>query len=281
MYEPYTLPIHFDNFQGKHEISSDTLLVFVEAYKEIAEIYGISLDVQISVPHEGGWKTNLIFGITFIGFSPFVALLTGETADDWAKKGHVYAVQKINEFIIEQAKNLPDEFPKECIKQKNKMYEQFQKDSCVDTFHLGNFPPIPRGDFYLYIRELPEDEYVYLGEAYITVHSPAWKGRRSWNGKIDIIDDSASSFAFDKDLTGKFWEMVKLDSLPLHTTDVMKVQLVKRPTNKVKYLVIRVLSYNEQEVDALLNEADIHKITTLEQKHEKVADNKNQGDFFN
>ena len=119
MFEPYALQIHFDNFQGKHEINSDTLIVFVEAYKEIAEIYGISLDIQISVPQEGGWLANLFIGITFVGgLSPFVPLLTGETADDWAKKGYVYAVQKINEFIIEQAKNLPDEFPKECIKQK-------------------------------------------------------------------------------------------------------------------------------------------------------------------
>ena len=263
MFEPYALPIHFDNFQGKHEINSDTLVVFIVAYKEIAEIYGISLDIQISVPEEGGWKTNLVFGVTFIGLSPFVALLTGETADDWAKKGHVYVVQKINEFITEQSQNLPEEFPKECIKQKNKMYEQFQKDTCVDTFHLANFPPIPRADFYLYIKDIQEDEYVYLGEANITVHSPDWKGKRSWKGKIDIVDENASSFAFDKDLTGKFWEMVKLDDLPLHTTDVMKVQLVKRPTYKVKYLVIRVVSYNEQEVDTLIDDSDIRKIATL------------------
>ena len=281
MFEPYVLPIHFDNFQGKHEINADTLIIFVEAYIEIAEIYGISLDIQISVPQEGGWKTNLVFGVTFIGLSPFVALLTGETADDWTKKGHVYAVQKINEFITEQSRNLPDVFPKECIKQKNKMYEQFQKDNCVDTFHLADFAPIPKSHFYLYIKDVQDDEYLYLGEADITVHSPDWKGKRSWKGKIDTIDESASSFAFDKELTGKFWEMVKLDNLPLHTTDVMKVQLVKRPTYKVKYLVIRVLSYNEQDVDTQLNEAEIHKITTVEQIHEKVTDNINQGDLFN
>lgn len=279
MFEPCALPIHFDNFQGKHEISSDTLVVFISAYKEIAEIYGISLDIQISVPEEGGWKANLVFGVTFIGLSPFVALLTGETADDWAKKGHVYVVQKINEFITEQSQNLPEEFPKECIKQKNKMYEQFQKDTCVDTFHLANFPPIPRADFYLYIKDVQEDAYVYLGEANITVHSPDWKGKRSWKGRIDIVDESASSFAFDKDLTGKFWEMVKLDSLPLHTTDVMRVQLARRSTHKVKYLVIRVLSYNEQEVDVPIDEEDIKKIAILESTKTIEATDR-QGELF-
>lgn len=284
MVEPYLLPIHFDNFQGKHEINSDTLIVFVEAYKEIAELFGLSAEIQIGVPEEGGWKTNLaILGcvISFVGINPISIILTGETSEDWAKKGRTYLIEQINEFIINEAKNIPDEFPKECIKQKNKIYEQFQKDSCVDTFHLGKFPPIPRSDFYLYIKDLQDDEYVYLGEADITVHSPDWKGKRSWKGKIDIIDETASSFAFDKDITGKFWEMVKLDSLPLHTTDVMKVQLVKRPTYKVKYLVIRVLSYNEQSVDAQLDEAEIQKITTLIQIHQKVAENINQGDLFN
>ena len=205
MVEPYLLPVHFDNFQGKHEINSDTLIVFVEAYKEIAELFGLSAEIQIGVPEEGGWKTILaILGgvISFVGINPISIILTGETSEDWAKKGRTYLIEQINEFIINEAKNIPDEFPKECIKQKNKIYEQFQKDSCVDTFHLGKFPPIPRSDFYLYIKDLQDDEYVYLGEADITVHSPDWKGKRSWKGKIDIIDETASSFAFDKDITG-------------------------------------------------------------------------------
>jgi len=259
MSEPYSLPIHFDNFQGKHEINSDTLFVFVGAYKDIAEVYGLHLDVQICVLKEGGWKSNLIFLVTFVGFNPFVALLTGETADDWAKKGHVHVVKKINEFLTLKASELPEEFPKECVKQKNRMYEQFQKDNCVDTFHLGDFPPIARSDFYLYIKDLKDDEYVYLGEAEITVYSPDWKGKRSWKGKINLVDEYASSFAFDKDLTGKFWEMVRLDNLSLHTTDVMRVQLIRRPTYKVKYLVIRVLSYNDQIVDAAIPDEAIGK----------------------
>lgn len=279
MVEPYVLPIHFDNFQGKHEINSDSLVTFVEAYKEIAEIFGVSTDIQIGVPEEGGWKANLLLGVTFIGFSPFVALLTGETADDWAKRGHIYAIQKINEFITKQANDVSDGLPKECIKQKNKMFQQFQKDDCIDTFHLANFVSIPRSNFYLYIKELPEDEYLYLGETNITVHSPDWKGKRSWTGKIEIIEDTASAFSFDKDLTGKFWEMVKLDTLPLHTTDVMKVQLVKRPTSKVKYLVIRVLSYNNEEIDTLITNDDIRKLATFDTST-KSAKLSSQADLF-
>ncbi len=259
--EPYVLPIHFGNFQGKHEINSASLITFVEAYKEIAEHFGLSVEIQIGVPEEGGWKTNLLFAITFIGFSPIVALLTGETADDWGKKGHVYFVQKINEFITREAKYIPDDFPRECIKQKNKIYHQFQKDDCIDTFRLGDSTPIPRNNFHLYIKDVPDEELLYLGETEITVHSPDWKGRRSWRGKIEIIEDKESAFDFDKDLTGKFWEKVKLDKLPLHTTDVMRVQIVKRPNNKVKYLIIRVLNYNDVEIDAPLSSSELSRFT--------------------
>lgn len=262
--EPYILPIHFDNFQGKHQINSNSLLIFVEAYKEIAEVFGLSAEIQIGVPEEGGWKASLFFGITFVGFSPFVALLTGESADDLGKRGHTYIVQAVNKFITQRVLDVPEELPKECIKHKNKIYQQFQKDDCIDTFHLGDYPPIPRASFHLYIKEMPDEELQYLGETDITVHSPDWKGKRSWRGKIGIIEDRENAFAFDKDLTGKFWEKIKLDALPLHTADVMQVQLIKRPTNKVKYLVVRVLSYNGEAIDSPISEADIHKFATLD-----------------
>lgn len=38
-----TVPIHFGNLKGKHEISSDSLLVFIEAYKEISNFFGLDL----------------------------------------------------------------------------------------------------------------------------------------------------------------------------------------------------------------------------------------------
>lgn len=264
-----TVPIHFGNLQGKHEINSNSLLVFIEAYKEISEFFGINLDVQIGVPTEGGWKSNLLFGISFIGFNSFVALLTGETADDWAKKGHVHIVRQINEFITTEATNLSDEIPKECTKQKNKIYQQFQKDNCIDNFKIDDFSAIPKINFQNYIKEIPEEEMIYLGETDITVHSPDWKGKRSWKGKIEILNDKENAFGFDKALTGEFWEKVKLDLLPLHTTDIMRVQLVKRPTHKVKYLAIRVLKYNEEEIDAPLSATDIGKFAILDNSIEE------------
>lgn len=259
-----TVPIHFGNLQGKHEISSNSLLVFIEAYKEISDFFGVEIDVQIGVPTEGGWKSNLIFGISFIGFNTFVALLTGETADDWAKKGHTEIVKYINAFITTEANGLSDEIPKECTKQKNKIYQQFQKDDCIDSFKIDTFPAIPKINFGHYIKEIPEEEVIYLGETDITVHSPAWKGNRAWKGKIEILSDKENAFGFDKTLTGKFWERVTLDLLPLHTTDVMRVQLIKRPTHQVKYLAIRVLKYNDDEIDTPLDITDISKFAILD-----------------
>jgi hypothetical protein len=264
MLEPYVLPIHFENFQGKHEINIDSLLIFVDAYKEIAEIYELSLDVKIGVPEEGGWQSKLTIGavvvgaLNFIGIDNLSILLTGEESKTWFLDSHK-RLSKINEFITEEASKIPNEFPKECIKQKNKIYEQFQKDDCIDAFHLGGFHSIPRSNFHLYIKPLPDEENIYLGETNITVSSPDWKGKRSWRGKIEIIDEPQSSFSFDKDLTGKFWEKIKLDSLLLHTTDVMRVQLIRKPSNKVKYQVIRVLSYNGENVDQPLSNSEINR----------------------
>lgn len=261
--EPLALPLHFGNLQGKHEIKADSLLVFIDSYKEIAEFFGLNIDVQIGIPQEGGWKTNLILTISFFGANPFIALLTGETADDWAKKGHTEIVRMVNDFVTKEATEIPEEFPKECVKQKNHIYQQFQKDGCIDSFRLDDLPPIPRKNFDLYIQEIVEDEPIYLGETDITVHSPDWKGKRSWRGEIKILDDVERSFAFDKDLTGEFWEKIKLDLLPLHTTDTMTVQLIKRPTQKVQYQVIRVLSYNGEEIDSPVDEEIIRRFATI------------------
>ncbi|PLW80823.1 hypothetical protein C0585_00600 [Candidatus Woesearchaeota archaeon] len=260
----YTVPIHFGNFQGEHKINSSSLSIFIEAYKEISKTFGIEIEVQIGIPSEGGWKSNLLVGIGLIGINPFVALLTGETADDWAKKGHTEIVKYINQYITTEANDLSDEIPKECTKQKNKIYQQFQKDNCIDSFKIDTFPAIPKLNFQNYIKEIPDEEVVYLGETNITVHSPDWKGKRSWKGKIEILKDKENAFDFDKDLTGRFWEKVKLDLLPLHTTDVMRVQLIKRPTRQVKYLAIRVLNYNGEEIDTPIINSDISKIALID-----------------
>jgi hypothetical protein len=268
--ESYVLPIHFGNLQGKHEINTDSLLTFVEAYKEIAEAFGLNTNIQIGVPEEGGWKTNLTIGagfilgvINFMGIDNLSILFTGKESKEWFYDAH-NRLQLISEFLIQKAEDTPETFPKECIQQKNKIYQQFQKDDCIDSFRMGDFPAIPKNNFHLYIKEVPDEEFLYLGETNITVHSPDWKGKRSWRGKIEILEDKESAFDFEKDLTGKFWEMVKLDGLPLHTTDVMRVQLVKRPANKVKFLVIRVLTYNNIGVDSLLSDNDVRKLAVFD-----------------
>lgn len=260
--EPINLLVHFGNLQEKHEISSDSLIVLIESYKEISEFFGLNVEIQIGIPEEGGWKTTLaVTGVitSFIGINPISIIMTGETSEAWAKKGREFIVQRVNEFVTTKANELPDEIPRDCIKSKNKIYHQFQIDECIDSFRIGDSLPIPRNNFPLYIRELTDEEHVYLGETDITVSSPDWKGKRSWRGNIEIVEDKESSFAFDKDFTGKFWEKVKIDALPLHTTDVMRVQLVQRPTNKVKYFVVRVLSYNEEIIDSPIEDDGIRR----------------------
>jgi hypothetical protein len=262
-----TIPIHFGNLQGEHKISSSSLSIFIESYKEISKIFGLEIEVQIGIPTEGGWKSVLTVGtivgtLNFIGIDNLSILFTGKESKEWFYSAN-NRLKLVSEFITTEANNLSDEIPKECTKQKNKMYQQFQKDDCIDNFRIDTFPAIPKLNFQNYIKEIPDEEEIYLGETDITVHSPDWKGKRAWKGKIEILKDKENSFDFDKDLTGKFWEKVKLDLLPLHTTDIMRVQLVKRPTNRVKYHVVRVLKYNEEEIDVAISNKDISKFATM------------------
>jgi len=114
-----TVPIHFGNLQREHKINSSSLSIFIESYKEIADFFGVELEVQIEVPTESGWKSNLIVAIGLIGINPFSALLTGKTADEWAKQAHTEIIKYINEYITTEADSLSDEIPKECTKRKN------------------------------------------------------------------------------------------------------------------------------------------------------------------
>jgi hypothetical protein len=67
----YSLPIHFEILDGKHEINSATLNTFIEAYKEIfEEFFETKIEIQIGLPEEGGWKSTLAIGMecpTFFG----------------------------------------------------------------------------------------------------------------------------------------------------------------------------------------------------------------------
>jgi len=276
------VPIHFGNLQGEHKISSSSLSIFIESYKEISKVLGLEIEVQVGIPTEGGWKSVLTVGaivgtLNFIGIDNLSILFTGKESKEWFYSAN-NRLKLVNEFITTEINNLSEDIPKECIKQKNKMYQQFQKDDCIDSFRIDTFPAIPKLNFKNYIKEIPEEEIIYLGESNITVHSPDWKGRRAWRGKIEILKDKENSFNFDKDLTGKFWEKVKLDLLPLHTTDTMRVQLVKRPTNKVKYHVIRVLKYNEEEIDVSISNKDISKFALM---NNSIEDELNLFSFVN
>ncbi len=278
----YTLPIYFGNESEKHEIHSNSLIVFVEAYSEIAKQFGITTSIKITPPENGGWKTNLFISISFVGVSPIFSLLTGRSTDEWAKITHQKAIETINNFIIKKTEEFPNE-PKDelrrCIKQKNKIYKQFLHDQCIKTFNLDSCSSIPRDNFQFYIKQLKDYENIYLGKANIKVSSPDWKGKRSWQGDIDILNDGKlNSFDFNKNLTGKFWEKIELDALTLHTQDTMSVQLIERPAKQTKYRVIRVLQYNDVDIDSELAKNDIQKITTINNQS-KIKNKQNQLEF--
>jgi hypothetical protein len=271
--------IHFGNPEGLHEISADTLIIFIEAYKEIAKQFGVKVELHLTIPELGGWKANLAWGVSFIGVSPFLVLFTGENTDEWAKKGHDQIISAIDNYITIKTEELEAHPPKECIEQKNRIYRQLGKDECVTNFRLGNHPAISKRDFHLYLSEIPDVKPTYVGLTNIAVFSPDWHGERSWRGRVEILSGQERSFDFERKLTHRFWDHVHRDKLKLHTTDVMQVQLIEFPIRKVNHRVIRVLSHNGTLIDTPLSENVISSMCRLSDS-EVPQNTQPQSDLF-
>ncbi len=261
MSEPLNFEIYFGNAEGFHEINSESLSVIIESIKEIADELGVELKIDIGVPHEGSWKTNLVWTVISVAISPCIIFLTGESLEDLARKGNQAYVKPIIHFIITRENSTQIVNKKSLINHKNRIYRQLIADKNIDSFGLGDSPHIPRKDFNLYIDDSnDENEIEYLGITKIIVSSPDWKQKRSWRGEIYILEERLNSFVFQQDLTKNFWEMVRGDKLDIHPIDFMDVQLIKQPRKKVQYLVIRVLSYNNQIVDTVLDDKEIKSL---------------------
>ena len=264
--EPVIVPIHFGN-DTKHEISEKSLLALLSAYKNIINELGLNFEIHLTTPTDGGWRSNLLIWILGLFTSGLVPLFTGYSPEELGKMGHQKLVKIINEFLTKPNSELKPNIPNECIKHKNNMYQQFQSDECIEYIEIDQSQKIMKHDFNQYITVIEEEndpQCVYIGERNIIVFSPDWKNRRSWKG---TVDNEEVSFKFDLDLTGKFWEKIKLDQLDIHTgTDNMLVQLAMCENVRPKYLVIRVIKYNDMDIDSKLVREDLNKILSLPDK---------------
>lgn len=261
--EPVNVPIHFGN-DTKHEISEKSLLALLNAYKNIINELGLEVEIHLATPTDGGWRSDLLIWVFGLFTSALIPLFTGYSPEELGKMGHKELVRVINEFLTKPNDELKPNIPTECIKHKNNMYQQFQYDECIEYIEIDQSQKIMKHDFNKYITVIEEEnnpKCVYIGERSIIVSSPDWKNKRSWKG---AVDNDEVSFKFDLDLTGKFWEKIKLDQLDIHTgTDNMLVQLAMCENVKPKYLVIRVIKYNDMDIDNQLMIEDLNKILLL------------------
>lgn len=261
--KPVIVPIHFGN-DTKHEISEKSLLALLNAYKKIINELGLDVEIHLTTPTDGGWRTNLLIWVAGLFSGGVIPFVTGYTVEELAKLGRKKLIAIINEFLTKPNNELKLDIPNEYIEYKNKMYQQFQSDGCIEYIEIDQSQKIMKHDFNQYITVIKEEnnpKCVYIGERNIIVSSPDWKNKRSWKG---AVDNDEVSFKFDLDLTGKFWEKIKLDQLDIHTgTDNMLVQLAMCENVKPKYLVIRVIKYNDMDIDNQLMIEDLNKILLL------------------
>ena len=264
--DPVIVPIHFGN-DTKHEISEKSLLALLSAYKNIINELGLDVEIHLTTPTDGGWRSSLLIWVFGLFTGALIPLFTGYSPEELGKMGHKELVRVINEFLTKPNDELKPNIPTECIKHKNNMYQQFQYDECIEYIEIDQSQKIMKNDFNQYITVIEEDndpQCVYIGEKNIIVSSPDWKNKRSWKG---TVDGGEASFKFDLNLTGKFWEKIKLDKLDIHTgTDNMLVQLAMCENVRPKYLVIRVIKYNDMDIDSCLIIEDLNQILSLPDK---------------
>ena len=263
--EPVIVPIHFGN-DTKHEISEKSLFVLLSTYKETLRELGVNVEINLSVPSEGGWKSDLIISI-FGGvvLDSVLITITGYSFVELLKNGRKKVIDVVTRFLTKPIDELPKHIPSNYLILKNRLYQQFQSDDCIEYIEIDQSKKILRHDFNRYIAEVEDDKeddkFIYIGEKNIIVSSPDWRNKRSWKG---TVDNDEVSFKFDLDLTGKFWEKIKLDQLDTHTgTDNMLVQLAMCENVRPKYMVIRVMKYNDMDIDSQLMIEDLNKILLL------------------
>lgn len=260
--EPVIVPIHFGN-DTKHEISEKSLFVLLSTYKEILRELGVKVEINLSVPSEGGWKTDIIINIfSGVVLDSVLITITGYSFVELLKNGRKKVIDVVTRFLTKPIDELPKHIPPNYLILKNHLYQQFQSDDCIEYIEIDQSKKILKHDFNRYIAEVEDDKeddkFIYIGEKNIIVSSPDWKNKRSWKGSVD---NNEVYFKFDLTLTGKFWEKIKLDKLDIHTgTDNMLVQLAMCEKVRPKYLVIRVIKYNDMDIDNQLMIDDLNKI---------------------
>lgn len=274
--DPVIVPIHFGN-DTKHEISEKSLLALLSAYKNIINELGLDVEIHLTTPTDGGWRTNLLIWVAGLFSGGVIPFITGYTIEELAKLGRKKLIEIINEFLTKPNNELKQDIPNEYIEYKNMMYKQFQSDACIEYIEIDQSQKIMKHDFNQYITVIEEEnnpKCVYIGERNIIVSSPDWRNKRSWKG---TVGDDEVSFRFDLDLTGKFWEKIKLDQLDIHTgTDNMLVQLAMCENVRPKYLVIRVIKYNDMDIDNQLMIDDLNKILLLPAEEPDLFNNAEQ-----
>ncbi len=167
----------------------------------------------------------------------------------------------------------PDKF-RESFKARNKFYKACIKNKEIQglSFDPSHVFPIERKDFKKKIITIPtktdepyentETQKFQYETAEIFVNSPNWKRKgRKWQAP-----NSKGKFTefIIQDIT--FWQHVKVKDIPTIIEDNMKVQWMYQSENgqQKNVHVLKVLSYNEEDISEPLSEKEIQEICDRE-----------------
>ena len=143
------------------------------------------------------------------------------------------------------------------FKAKNKFY-----NGCIDNeevqgiaFDRTDIFSIKRKDFKKQIVDIPNESLQWFSEITdIVVTSPNWKRKgRRWQALNS--NDPLIQFTIEDN---EFWQRVEYSSIITSTRDQMEVQWIYQTDDKgTKFRVLKVLSYNGEEISEPLSEGEI------------------------
>ncbi len=288
-------------------ISAQTLANVASGLQEVADIIfrdslanGERIEILLGVPKEGSYEADfLITGVELIigGVVPcflnaFCKDMLGKSLFELTEIAARGVSQGCKKFLmlsyvstaisvylskrVDGAEEIFSSFPIEkrgLQNGKNTTYRSVQCDETVKSFSLDGQITIERDSFNQYIDSSIDDNEtsneIEFREGTIQVVSPvSLKGKtnRGWSGNFFEKRRRSVPIIFSM-LDSNFKEYTIFNKIKTAVDDVMKVQMIKLPLEKIKWNVLKVLEFEGQRVSEPLSPEELAEFNVVKDRN--------------
>lgn len=235
-------------------------------------IYGVATCLAVQIANKAVPAALDAFCKEMLGYSitEIATIMSKSTAQKLKHEFLIYfIVTSISLYLNRRAKSsLPhlNKYPKEKIKLqkgKNKTYKTLHDNPAINSISYDGHQYIPRNSFNEYINTSIEDfvdiTHLSLREGLIEVVSPVSfteKTQRGWAGNFFPKPNKKELLYFSIN-DDNFKKYAATNKLKPAVEDVMKVQMLHLPSEKIKYQVLRVIEFNNVKISHPLTKEEM------------------------